>query len=148
KTGRVHQLMKDTARTRHRLAWKLLRDEDGITPEGKKQAKWAMGSEGYYRIKAGLDLAKSQDPNSNEGEGWDADPWQFGTANGVIDLRTGKLQSELPELRITKHSPVIYDPESDCPRFLRFIDEICCGNTELARFLQKAIGYTLTGLTS
>jgi putative DNA primase/helicase len=147
KTERVNQLMKRTARMRHKLAGELLRDEDGITEEGKKQVKWAMTSEGHYRIKAALELAKSQDPIRDAGEGWDADPLLFGAANGVVDLRTGKLRPELPEDRITKHSPISFDPEAKCPRFLQFIDEICCGNTGLANFLQRAIGYSLTGLT-
>jgi hypothetical protein len=37
KTKRVHQLMKKTARKRLQLAGDLLRDEDGITEEGKDQ---------------------------------------------------------------------------------------------------------------
>jgi putative DNA primase/helicase len=106
-----------------------------------------MGSEAHYRIRAALELAMSQEPIPDEGEGWDADPWLFGAANGVVDLRTGKLRPELPEDRITKHSPVPYEPDAKCPRFLQFIDEVCCGNAELARFLRRAIGHGLTGLT-
>ena len=149
KTKRVHQLMKKTARKRLELAGEILRDEDGgITEEGRKQARWAMGSEGHYRIRAALELATSQEPIPDEGEGWDADPWLLGVANGVVDLRSGKLRPELPQDRITKHSPIAYDPDAKCPRFLRFIDEVCCGNVELARFIQKTIGYSLTGLTT
>src|SRR3974377_436725 len=94
RTKRVHQLMKGTARLRQNMAWELLRDEDGVTEEGKKQLKWATGSEGRYRITAGLELAMSQEPISDEGEGWDADPLLFGAANGLVDLRTGKLLTE------------------------------------------------------
>lgn len=140
--------MKKAARMRYKLAHELLRDEDGITVEGKRHVRWAMGSENHHRIMAALSLAKSQEPIADDGEGWDADPWLFGASNGVIDLRTGKLRPELPGDRITKHSPVAFDPEAKCPRFLRFIDEVCCGNAELAHFLIKAIGYSLTGLTT
>ena len=148
RTERVYQLMKQTARVRHKLAFGLLRDQDGITEEGKRQAKWAMTSEGHYRIKAALELAKSQEPISDDGEGWDSDPYLFGVENGVADLRTGELRPEMPEHGITKHSPISFDREAKCPRFLKFIDEICCENADLAQFLQKAIGYSLTGLTT
>jgi putative DNA primase/helicase len=48
---------------------------------------------------------------------------------------------------ISKLAPVRYDTEATCPRWEQFIDEIMCGDLELALYLQKAIGYALTGLT-
>jgi putative DNA primase/helicase len=35
----------------------------------------------------------------------------------------------------------------DCPRFLAFLDRITSGDAELARYLQRVLGYGLTGLT-
>ena len=49
---------------------------------------------------------------------------------------------------ITKVSPINYDADAICPRWNRFIDEIMQGNTAVSRYLQKAIGYTMTGDTS
>ena len=48
---------------------------------------------------------------------------------------------------LTKKSPAIYDPQARCPRFNRFVEEICSGDREKARFLQKALGYALSGDT-
>ena len=41
-------------------------------------------------------------------------------------------------------------PDSSCPipTWLRFLDRICGGNSELIAFLQRMSGYALTGVTS
>lgn len=36
-----------------------------------------------------------------------------------------------PDDDISYHSPVIYDPAADCPRFKAFMEEIFTGDTEL-----------------
>jgi putative DNA primase/helicase len=147
KTDRVRQLMKQGARQRHKTAFEMLKDPDdeGGNKLRNRHVMFALRSEDRNRIDAALELAKSEPSIADSGEGWDADPWLFGVANGVVDLRTGKLRPEVPGDRITKHSPVAYDPDAKCPRFLRFIDEICCGNADLVRFIQKLAGYSLTG---
>jgi putative DNA primase/helicase len=78
----------------------------------------------------------------------DADPWLFNVVNGTIDLRTGILRPARREDLITKLAPVIYDPDARCPTWERFLQQIMAGNTALITFLQRAIGYGLTGVTS
>src|SRR5262249_42858880 len=112
KQDKVRQLMKFTARRRLRAASKFPAGE-----ERDKQVKWALGSENRYRIDAALELAKSKSPISDDGEKWDADPWLLGVANGVIDLRTGRLRQARPEDRITLYSPVAFNAAAKCPRF-------------------------------
>jgi putative DNA primase/helicase len=68
------------------------------------------------RLDAVLALAKAEPSIADSGEGWDADPWLLGVANGVVDLRTGAVREGRPEDRITMHSPIPYDPEAQCPR--------------------------------
>jgi putative DNA primase/helicase len=48
---------------------------------------------------------------------------------------------------ISKLAPVKYNPEAKSERWERFIDEVMCGDENLALYLQKSIGYALTGLT-
>lgn len=52
-----------------------------------------------------------------------------------------------PEDRLTKISPVNYDPNARCDRFLSFVHEITSGDAEKARFLQKVLGYGMSGDT-
>lgn len=78
----------------------------------------------------------------------DADTWLLNCQNGVLDLRTGKLLPHDPVRLITKIVPVDYDPDAECLLFLEFLSRIMGGNAALVDFLQRAIGYTLTGETS
>lgn len=45
-------------------------------------------------------------------------------------------------------SGITYDPDADCPRWHSFIKEVMCGDADLADFLQRSLGYALTGDTS
>ena len=49
---------------------------------------------------------------------------------------------------ITKVSHVKYNAEVVCERWEQFISEIMCGDTDTAKFLQKAQGYAISGDTS
>src|SRR5205807_6480658 len=49
---------------------------------------------------------------------------------------------------LTMQAVTSYDPDASCPRFERFMDEIMGGDDEMVRYLQRAIGYSLTGDTS
>jgi putative DNA primase/helicase len=129
------------ARRRRRGAAKL-----ADTDRSKAEIKWSFESENRYRVEAALELAKGLAPISDTGEGWDADPLLLGVKNGVVDLRTGKLRDERPEDRITKHSPIPFDPTAKCPRFEQFLIEIFENDEALVDYLQRTLGYCLTGL--
>jgi len=78
----------------------------------------------------------------------DADSWPLNVANGTIDLRTGRLHRHDPRDMITKLAPVIYDPKADAPMFRRFMRRVLNGNVALFQYLQRAVGYSLTGSTT
>lgn len=142
KQGKVRILAKRAARHRARTALSIANVD-----ERKWTSNWALQSEGRYRIDASLELAKSEAPISDDGEGWDADPWLFGVANGIVDLRTGNLRAATQRDRITKFSPVAFDPATQSTRFEQFLEEIFGADSDLKRYVQKAVGYSLTGST-
>lgn len=78
---------------------------------------------------------------------FDRDIYLFNCKNGTLDLRTMEFRNHSPEDYLTKVSPVIYDPEAECPRWRTFIDEIMQGDKARSDYMQKAIGYALTGDT-
>ena len=78
---------------------------------------------------------------------YDRDIYLFNCQNGTLDLRTMEFREHRPEDYLTKVSPVVYDPDADCPRWRTFIKEIMQGDKARADYLQKAIGYALTGDT-
>ena len=71
----------------------------------------------------------------------------FNCVNGYIDINDGKLYSHDRYKFFTKMSNVEFTDKIDCPMWEKFLDEIFAGNKELIRFIQKAIGYSLTGYT-
>lgn len=109
---------------------------------------WALKSESQYRLRAALELAKTTLPVSDAGDGWDSNPFLLGLRNGVLDLRTGQLRPAQPEDRITIHTPIPFAPKAHCPRFEQFLSEVFLGDSELVGFVQRAVGYCLTGNVS
>ncbi len=113
----------------------------------KALAKWAQASESHSRLRAMQACAQAIEGIAIRPDAFDADPWALNVANGTIDLRTGQLRPHAREDLITKVAPVAYDPLARCDRWERFVSEIAAGRADLVAFLQRALGYSLTGLT-
>lgn len=77
----------------------------------------------------------------------DRDPWALNVDNGTLDLRTGKLFPHAQTDWITKLSPVAFDPQAQCPVWQEFLRVITDDNVALAWYLQRLVGYCLTGST-
>src|SRR5215472_1134863 len=74
---------------------------------------------------------------------WDTDLWLLNTPGGVVDLRTGTLRPHRPEDYMSKITAVA--PGGDCPQFMGFLDTITAGDKAFQKYLQRMLGYTLTG---
>lgn len=68
--------------------------------------------------------------------------------NGTLNLQTGKLQPHSPKDFITKLVNINYDENAQCPEFLSFLSKIMDGNIALIGYIQRFIGYCLTGITT
>ena len=79
---------------------------------------------------------------------FDANVYLLNLENGTLDLRTLEFHEHDPKDFITKISHIDYDPDAVCPRWIQFVDEVMVGRKNVARYLQKAIGYALSGDTS
>lgn len=143
-TAAVLLLAKRSARWRARQYSKINDPE-----ERERQYEWAMGSETRSRLEATLKLAQSEPPIADSGRNWDSDPMLLGAANGVVDLRTGKLRPGKRSDLITMHIDLAFDAKASCPGgWNKFLDEIFGGDKQLIEFVQRAVGYCLTGDTS
>lgn len=78
---------------------------------------------------------------------FDADIYIFNCKNGTLHIDTGEFTEHRSTDLLTKISPVVYDPTAYSERFSTYIDEIMSGDADRARFLQKILGYGLTGDT-
>jgi putative DNA primase/helicase len=67
--------------------------------------------------------------------------------NGELNLKTGSLQAHDKSHLITKIAHTEYTDKMDHPLWDKFLTEIFGGDKELIRYIQKAVGYSLTGLT-
>ena len=110
--------------------------------------KWASMSKSTARIDAAIKNANSDPRISVRVDEWDSNPHLMGVGNGVVDLRTSELLKFRPDLHITKKTPVAYTPGIQSSRFKSFIDYATNGDTEFQEWLQKAVGYTFTGLNT
>jgi putative DNA primase/helicase len=107
--------------------------------------KWALKSEDARRIHAMLDMAHSEPGIPLMWEQLDADPMLLNVANGTVDLKTGRMRQPRRQDLLTKRLDVAYDPRATCPRWQQFLHEIMNKNQDLIDYLQRAVGYSLTG---
>lgn len=124
----------------------LLDEADTISSldERGEFLKFAAGCQKAFKVDAILKVAKNDHGMIVYPDQVDADPFLLNVANGVIDLRTGKLLAHDPALLQTKLAPVEFNPDATCPTWLRFINSVMFGDAELIEFLQRALGYCLT----
>lgn len=152
-TSEVHRLAKATVRTmrdeyqreveRRRKNPLLQRADEYLSALGE----FAKKSESRDRRRAIVDLAAVESEVSIRAEQLDASPWLINLQNGTVDLRSGSLDPHQRDQLLTRVIPIQFDPAAECPRWRQFIGEIFLGNEELISFVQRCVGYSLTGLT-
>jgi putative DNA primase/helicase len=78
----------------------------------------------------------------------DRDPLLINFRNGTLDARKELLREHRSEDYITALIPYDYSPEAPCPRWKKFIFDAFGQQKDLVEFFQRAVGYSMTGLTS
>jgi putative DNA primase/helicase len=138
--GAVVRLAKETVTAMYSEALQ-------ITSQSRRDAliKHALKSQAESRLTAMVSLAESEIEVALSAKALDSNPWLVGVQNGVVELKTGKFRAGRREDLITKQASVWYDPNAHCPQWLKFLDTITGGDKLLQAYLQRAIGYTLTG---
>jgi len=113
--------------------------------DDKEYLKYAAKSTGRRNREGILNDARSIAPMSISE--FDRDRLLFNCPNGTLDLRTFGLRPHNPNDFITKLSGAKFNHKAEMSRWESFIGEVMCGDVDTAAYLQKALGYTLTGLT-
>ncbi|SEO80759.1 putative DNA primase/helicase [Amphibacillus marinus] len=121
------------------------------TDQRKKIYKWAQSSERSSVFLNSINRAQAMLPVT-QGE-LNKDPFKLNCVNGVVDLRQGKFLKHKRDFLMTKNTHIFYDPNATCPNWLSFLESIFRQpkgevNVQLIEFIQKAVGYALTGDTS
>lgn len=115
----------------------------------KRRMAFAMGLQNIRQLEAMTQLAKSEtDMAIGHMSALDSGDWLLGCRNGVVNLRNGTLLSPDPAMRITRQVAAEYRPAVDCPRWQAFLLSVFEDDTATVEFVQRALGYTLTGTTT
>lgn len=130
-----------------RLASEIVSEaSDRLKDDGKAGDAKRLGR--YATVTGVLKLAQADARIAATTDQWDADPMLLNTPAGIVDLRTGDVSSSDPAAycsKITGTSPAYIVPD-DC-LWLCFLRRICDGREDLVAYLQRALGYSLTGKT-
>ncbi len=138
-TGQIFQRAKRTAQSIYHEAGDCVNDA-----QREEIAKHAKASEARSRLEAMIALAQTEPEVAVTADVWDSDPWLLNCRNGALDLRTGCLRPHQRRDLCTRLVPVDYDPAAACPLWERSLAR-WQPEEEVRTFLQRAVGYTLTG---
>lgn len=140
KKNEIQELVKDMVIKMQKEAYELSDPEirNALLQHAKK-------SQSNASIKNIINLSESNRSINVTGEDLDSNNWLFNVANGTLDLKTGMLLPHNSINLITKISNVKYDETARCPKFMAFLDYILAGNNDLIEYMQKLVGYCLTG---
>jgi putative DNA primase/helicase len=105
----------------------------------------ALKSEAVSRIKAMVELAKSEEGIPISASRLDADPHLVGVQNGILNLKTYEFREGHRDDYITKCCGTHYDPDATSPNWDAFTRTIFGGNQDVIAYLQRHSGYALTG---
>ncbi len=113
--------------------------------------KWARACENSEHVNACIKLASSSPEVACLHDQFDRDAYLFNMVNGTYDLRNHMFLQHDKENYITRQVSYGYDATATCPKFLQFVERIFKSQKDkdkIIRYLQRAIGYTLTGEVS
>ena len=114
---------------------------------GRATKEWVEKSQRAERLRAMLFLARSEPGIASHYCDFDANTSLLNVRNGTIDIKTGELREHCRDDLCSKIVDVHYDPDASCEEWLTFLNRVMDGNKELIGYLQRAVGYTLTGNT-
>lgn len=114
----------------------------------QKIVNWFMRSRTQRAMQSCLLLARADSTLHVTTDHWNRNPNLLAVANGVVNLETGRRQEHQRDDYMSMRCPHPYDPKAKCPRWERFLKEVFPKHTDiLVPWIQKAIGYSFTGLT-
>ncbi len=134
-----HKYAQNTARSIYVEASNIKNDADLI----KAWGNWAHQSLGRYRLESMLKEAETH-LYADTSEFDDNHHLLLNVENGIIDLKTMELMPHDPKYLLTKIMNAAYEPCATCSKWDQFM-EMIFPDEEVREFVQKAVGFSLTG---
>lgn len=143
-TEKVNQLAMRFSRALQHYLVNCSSDEETDAEKSYKKFAQKLGDRSN-RMKM-IDDARSHLPCKQHD--FDTDTLLLNVQNGVIDLATGEFMNHHPGRFMTKVCNCKYNPGASSAAWEKFINEILEGNKEKIAYLQRVLGYSLTGETA
>jgi len=155
-TAAAMRLAHDTQNALYQVTVRALGELDSLPPDERKvkslelmrQLKHALAWEASSRLAASLTLAATLPGVPVLPAEMDRDHMLYNVQNGTVNLRTGALQPHDRRDLMTKIADIPYIMDAQCPMWLKFLDRIFDGNQAVITYVQRLMGYGLTGLTT
>ncbi|MFT8390742.1 MAG: phage/plasmid primase, P4 family [Sporolactobacillus sp.] len=148
----IEDKMKRIERVALRTFRAMYKEASDLHDDTRRQElfKWAKMSEKSNVFLNSIHRAEAMLPVSQRQ--LNAYPFLLNCKNGVLDLKTGQLLPPDRRYLMTMNTGINYDAHACCPTWLTFLKSALCGpdgtpKTAIIDFLQRAIGYALTGDT-
>lgn len=126
-----------------------MKDEAYREPDEKKQAillKWADRTASSNGKEAMIKECQHIGDIPTTPDSFDSDPDLINCQNGIVNLRNGELMPHDSSLMMSKITLCDYDTTGEPPKkWLEFLDDVTNGNKELQAYIQKSVGYSLSG---
>lgn len=137
-SGQIERLGKETVAE---LLPEVAKIDDSRDQEA--MGRFALASQQAPAIAHMLQLARSDCPVL-PGD-FDVDALLLNCPNGTLDLRSGQLREHRREDLLSRLCPTPFNPNAECPEFLKFLDKVFGGRSGLITFAITFFGYCLTG---
>ena len=137
---RIAKLAKKTDRDIYREA------ADEVDNNLRKEiVNHARATERQVRLDAMISSAESEPGIAVYLSELDTNLWLLNVNNGTIDLKTGTLKPHDRADMITELLPIDYNPSASSKEWVAFLDRIFNHDDDLITYIQRAMGYSITG---
>jgi putative DNA primase/helicase len=110
-----------------------------------KLCRFAKKSSNKNQLMNFLSLAETCPGISLNSSDYDRDTYLFNLGNGTYDLRSFLLRPHRRHDHITKIANYPFESKATCPHWEGFLEKIFEGKANLINYIQRAVGYSLSG---
>jgi putative DNA primase/helicase len=123
----------------------MVDDPENVRFSLEDLSKWSNQAQSQKSISAMVKQSRAY--MQVDADKMDAQPFTLGVKNGMVDLRSGTLIPADPSALISKQAAAHFDATAKCPNWIAFLNDVFDGNQKLIAYVQRWVGYILTGET-
>lgn len=144
-TTQINHELISLARARLRIA----RFEEREDQAAEDLLSWGYAMRNKSMIDRLIRYAEDAVEVAIDANAFDQNDYLIGAGAWVLRLADGKVEAIPPDpsLMISKQLGTDYDWDAKCPQWEQFVLDIMSGDQDMVRYLQRAVGYSLTGST-